>query len=62
MRKYLKANQGLILAEEQSMLKLLALQLVVSCLKYNTVRKKSERKAFNVLRELLQVSKKQCQD
>ena len=62
MRKYLKANQSLILAEEQSMLKLLALQLVVSCLKYNTVRKKSERKAFNVLRELLQVSKKQCQD
>ena len=62
MRKYLKANQGLILAEEQSMLKLLALQLVVSCLKYNTARKKSERKAFNVLRELLQVSKKQCQD
>jgi 3-methyladenine DNA glycosylase Tag len=62
MRKYLKANQGLILAEEQSMLKLLALQLVVSCLKYNTVRKKSERKAFNVLQELLQVGKKQCQD
>tara|TARA_R110000823_G_C15510400_1_gene454281 strand:- start:29 stop:163 length:135 start_codon:yes stop_codon:yes gene_type:complete len=44
------------------MLKLLALQLVVSCLKYNTVRKKSERKAFNVLQELLQVGKKQCQD
>jgi hypothetical protein len=62
MRKYLKANQSLILAEEQSMLKLLALQLVVSCLKYNTVRKKSERKAFNVLQELLQVGKKQCQD
>tara|TARA_R110000787_G_scaffold62863_3_gene141948 strand:- start:178 stop:366 length:189 start_codon:yes stop_codon:yes gene_type:complete len=62
MRKYLKANQSLILAEGQSMLKLLALQLVVSCLKYNTVRKKSERKAFNVLQELLQVGKKQCQD